>query len=279
MNDIINKTGFTKYPNVLMDLYMKEISPIAFKLLSVICRKTIGFNKSQDNISLSIFKKYTGVSKASVVKGLNELIDRKLIIKSKNLTTNTYELNLDVLQQNQIVKTESVQKINQGLIAVPDIDQILNRQAVQDLNTQKTPFKKNEIKSSTTIFSNNVLLVAEEWNTRFAIKISKSDQILLQAINECLKQFSVNDLTTAMDNRSKADYYNNNKPELRDQPKCFFNFPETIQNDLKRGVKNLLYSYEQMVAMITEKGIPGNRFIFRKDKLDTQGRPLWELKK
>ena len=277
MNDLINKTGFTKYPNVLMDLYMKELSPIAFKLLSVICRKTIGFNKSQDKISLSIFKKYTGVSKASVVKGLNELIDKKLIIKSKNITTNIYELNLDVLQQNQIVKTESVQKLNQGLIAVPEYDQILNRQTVQDLNTQKTPFKKNEIKSSTTFFSNDVFKVAEEWTTRFDNNISKSDTHLLIQIEERLKQFSVQQLIEAMDNRLKADYYKYKKPELLHLPTCFFNYPETIQNDLKRGVKRL-YTYDEKNALVASQGYLDSSFELKQDKHDSLGRGLWELK-
>lgn len=71
--------NFTKFPNSFIDSCMSQLSDPAFKILAVITRKTVGWNKDVDCISLTQFEKMTGKSRSTVVKALNELLEKKLI--------------------------------------------------------------------------------------------------------------------------------------------------------------------------------------------------------
>lgn len=71
--------GFTKYPNNVIDHYMKNTSDAAYKILSVVIRQTIGWQKETDIISLSQFEVKTGKSRMTVVRALRELIEKDMI--------------------------------------------------------------------------------------------------------------------------------------------------------------------------------------------------------
>lgn len=49
----IEKPNFTMTPNRFIDEYMNQVSPHATMVYIVICRKTIGWRKDTDEISLS----------------------------------------------------------------------------------------------------------------------------------------------------------------------------------------------------------------------------------
>jgi phage replication O-like protein O len=72
---------FTKVPNSIFDQYMKELTGAEYKLLSAILRKTVGYQKPVDHISISQFMKITGLSNTGVTKGIKGLVKKGLVIK------------------------------------------------------------------------------------------------------------------------------------------------------------------------------------------------------
>ena len=74
-------TNFTMTPNYFVDDVIRFLSPPDQSVLNVIIRKTIGWQKSHDIISLSQLMFYTGMSKNTVIKSVESLIVKKLITK------------------------------------------------------------------------------------------------------------------------------------------------------------------------------------------------------
>src|SRR5574344_1990357 len=61
--------------NAFVDEAMKKLSPTANLLYIVIVRKTRGWQKNKDAISLTQFEEITGLSRKTVIKAINELIE------------------------------------------------------------------------------------------------------------------------------------------------------------------------------------------------------------
>lgn len=80
--------------NELFDALCKiRISGEARQVLDAIIRKTYGYNKKADWVSLSQFSEMTGLTKPTVVRSLKKLISMNLIYKKDNGELVTYCLN------------------------------------------------------------------------------------------------------------------------------------------------------------------------------------------
>lgn len=80
-------------PNAFVDEVLNKISDAACKLYLVICRKTRGWNKEMDSISLTQFEEVTGKTRPTVIKCLRELIKVGLVVELKStFHGNTYKL-------------------------------------------------------------------------------------------------------------------------------------------------------------------------------------------
>jgi phage replication O-like protein O len=103
----------TQIPDVILDRWMAELSGAEFKVLLYIARRTYGFGKESDNISLtqiaqgitrrdgSILDRGTGVSRPTIVRALKALEERGIVVRQTNLSEtgrefeeNTYRINL-----------------------------------------------------------------------------------------------------------------------------------------------------------------------------------------
>jgi phage replication O-like protein O len=85
----------TQIPDVLLDHWMAELSGAEFKVLMYIARRTYGFKKDSDTISLSqllngitkengeVLDRGTGLSRSTLVAALKSLQDRNLIQKQR----------------------------------------------------------------------------------------------------------------------------------------------------------------------------------------------------
>lgn len=83
--------GFIRMPNTIMEaLAMIRISGEARQVLDVIFRKTYGWSKTKDRISLSQFTKLTGMGKVAVCKAINKLLAMNIITKEGNDSGVTY---------------------------------------------------------------------------------------------------------------------------------------------------------------------------------------------
>lgn len=81
-------------PNAFVDEVMRDIGDVAAKLYLIICRKTRGWYKEVDSISLSQFQEFSGKSRPTVTKAIAELIQVGLVIEcASTIHGNSFKLN------------------------------------------------------------------------------------------------------------------------------------------------------------------------------------------
>ena len=77
------ENGFTAIANEVLEQLVKlRIPPSEKDILMLVIRKTYGYQKKQDRISLTQFELGTGLSRVTVVKALKNLSARGLLVKS-----------------------------------------------------------------------------------------------------------------------------------------------------------------------------------------------------
>lgn len=127
---------FTKLPNVLLD-HAHTVSASAFMVICVVARKTIGWHKQGDIISLTQIEAATGLSRNTVLSALNEALQvgwiKRMEIGTMNGQSYTYEFCA----------------IDTSSISAP----------VQKLN-------RHQFKNCTTTSSNSELLPVQKLNTQ-----------------------------------------------------------------------------------------------------------------
>jgi len=108
----IDKINHTQLSNDFIDNYMKKMSGAENKVFIAISRKTIGWQKDVDKISISQIEKMTGLSNRHIIRAINKLSDMDIIktIKENGKTT-VFEINYLPDKRSQ-VKTEPVTKGN-----------------------------------------------------------------------------------------------------------------------------------------------------------------------
>jgi hypothetical protein len=83
-------------PNAFVDDVLCQIGDVAAKLYLIICRKTRGWYKEVDSISLSQFQKISGKSRPTITKALAELIQVGLVVECESTVHgNSFKLNDD----------------------------------------------------------------------------------------------------------------------------------------------------------------------------------------
>lgn len=110
----------TQIPNIILDIVIPQISESDGKCLLYICRRTFGFHKEIDRISLSQFingiknrdgeklDNGCGVSRPAVVNALKNLVGSGLVEITRTGNGNYYKINLQISDFNEVVK-----KVNQ----------------------------------------------------------------------------------------------------------------------------------------------------------------------
>lgn len=88
--------GYTKIANELLEAFSRlGASGSAWRVFMVVLRKTYGYHKKEDRISLTQFEKMSGLTRVSVCRGLNELIELRVITAKKDGYINTYQVQKD----------------------------------------------------------------------------------------------------------------------------------------------------------------------------------------
>lgn len=73
--------NFTQMPNILFDEWLPKLRHAELLVLLAIYRKTFGYHKSKDQISLSQLMKLTGLAKQHIVSAATKLEHKKLVKK------------------------------------------------------------------------------------------------------------------------------------------------------------------------------------------------------
>ena len=103
----------TQIPDVILDQWMAYLSGAELKVVLYIARRTFGFGKESDNVSLNqiaggikkrdgtVLDRGTGLSVSSVARAVKTLEDQQILIRKTNINDknehdeNTYRLNLN----------------------------------------------------------------------------------------------------------------------------------------------------------------------------------------
>jgi len=101
----IEKPNYTQIPNIIYDYWLPKLSPSAFTVLSLICRKTFGWHKTSDTISKNQLIKLTGITKNTIQKSIEELQKNNLLIVHQSTNEygnqpNVYSLNIQKPKDN-----------------------------------------------------------------------------------------------------------------------------------------------------------------------------------
>lgn len=151
--------GYTAIPNELLDTFLPILGEAELRVALFVARKTFGWHKRDDDLSLGQIAKGTGLSKPAVVTATASLVERGLLIKrtrGQNLANN-YRLNIQTSkatlpdeasqatlppQTSKATLPEVVNEVNPpSKAALPEV--------VKQVNTQKKlnkPVKETERK-------------------------------------------------------------------------------------------------------------------------------------
>ena len=87
------QNGYTRIANEITEaLASAKLLGAEYQVILVVLRKTYGFNKKEDRISLTQFERFTGLSRPTVVKSIKTLVARNILVKSALLA---YSFNKD----------------------------------------------------------------------------------------------------------------------------------------------------------------------------------------
>lgn len=106
--------GYTTFDNAIIDLIMAQCKPNTWKVVCATIRKTRGWGKEQDMISITQFMKLTGInSRITMVAAIQDAVNSGYLICDKNQMTYAYSLN----RQYEIATSTEyvpVQNLNQN---------------------------------------------------------------------------------------------------------------------------------------------------------------------
>ncbi len=109
--------NFLQVPNAVIDELLPDLTGAELKCYLVVIRKTKGWNKESDNISISQFMKATGLSNSAVIKACESLVQYGLLVKENGArNTGVYAVNsyskITHEESSQVTCEESSHTIN-----------------------------------------------------------------------------------------------------------------------------------------------------------------------
>jgi len=170
-------------PNALVDdKYLVELKGSALAMYILIVRKTRGWQKECDRISLSQFTEFTGYNKDAVLTGVNKLVDLGLVKRTLfENRTSFYELNDQPLPPENFLSENPLAE-NQ-LSAVGKSAKLLSEN--QTHNNKENNSKKTNISSDA---------FDEFWNT---VPNKDGKATARKSFEKALKKKSVADLISS----------------------------------------------------------------------------------
>lgn len=105
--------GHTTFDNAILDHIMPKCKPNTWKIVCATIRKTTGWNKDYDRISLSQYKELTGIgSKVTLIDAIQDALDNKFI--EREVLGNSFIYTLNKNYEMEIsTETVPVQILNQ----------------------------------------------------------------------------------------------------------------------------------------------------------------------
>ena len=140
------ENGYTKIANEIFDNLSKiRIPGESGQVLAVIFRKTYGFHKKKDRISLSQFCVGTGLKKPNVCRAINKLLSMQLIIKIDTNLGEVYEFQKDHKKWVPLSKRITGKSLSKKIMSVIQKD---NASLSKKIHTKDTTTKDTYTKDN-----------------------------------------------------------------------------------------------------------------------------------
>jgi len=107
--------NWTKFPNIILD-NIEKFTSAEFKILGLMVRKNIGYDKPNKRFSISYISSKTGLSDPTVIKAINGLLSKKSIkiIGSGQRSVRLFDINWIDPQTTTTKETLPVKKFNRS---------------------------------------------------------------------------------------------------------------------------------------------------------------------
>ena len=178
--------GYTRLANELVEAYTRSRIPgEAMQCLWFIIRKTYGFNKLEDRISISQFSEATGLKRQHAHRGISKLVELNIVTKKGDGISVSYRIN----------KTSSTWRLSPKKVTSPK--KVLECPVNGDKGVPKKVNTKETLKE--TITKENIYSVFNFWNAQGIVKhraVGKYES----NINASLKEYTVVEIKKAIEN-------------------------------------------------------------------------------
>jgi phage replication O-like protein O len=220
------ENGYTKIANELLEAISRiNLSSYEFRVMMAIIRKTYGFSKKKDWISLSQLGEITGISVPHVCRSINKLKVKNMLIKNGKITGIQKDY-----RQWKVTQTGSTQI---GSTSMGNKDKKLPKQAIKITQTGKKKLPKQadtkEIKE--TITKENIYSILKFWNDKKII-VHEPIEDMLNQIRIGIEKYGIKKIEIAI-NRYK---------QILDDDKFYYKHIWRLDKFLKQsnGVPNFL---------------------------------------
>lgn len=144
-----------------------NLSAYESRILWAIFRQTYGWHKKEDRISITRFQKITDMDRRNIVRTLNELIKREIVVRIDNTFIKTYRFQKDYTKWKTIVKRDN------NKIVVQRDNTLLSKGTTESLSeSPPTKEKRNYLKESGTEKKGDMLEASP-----FSLSLNEESQI------------------------------------------------------------------------------------------------------
>ena len=174
------ENGYLRIANKIVDkLCSYRLSGEEWMVLLTILRKTYGYQKKEDVISLSQFFKATGLAKPSICRAINKLVKKKVISKKATGNGYSYCFNKIFTTWEPLAKKRPISSIVNDHLQKSDL-----------LLTKKRPQKKyikENIKKENNIYINKFIAMFKNVNPFYELLFKNKTQ--RAAVERLLKKY------------------------------------------------------------------------------------------
>jgi hypothetical protein len=137
--------NYTQTPNAFFDDVLPQINTLSeLKVVTVIIRQTFGYHKQEDELSLSQLVAKTGLSKPSVVEGINAAMERGILQRKQRGQGFGYSLNMAsqvVKNLNQLSDLTSKESLP---VVVKNLNHLHAQSSKESLPTKESTLNKRK---------------------------------------------------------------------------------------------------------------------------------------
>ena len=145
--------NFLQVPNAVIDELLPDLTGAELKCYLVVIRKTKGWNKESDNISISQFMKATGLSNSAVIKACESLVKYGLLVK-ENGSRNTGIYAVNSYSKVTCEKSSPVKKVHTTCEESSQVTCEKSSHTINNIkNTIQNTNKKNTKKSESDLLA------------------------------------------------------------------------------------------------------------------------------